>query len=324
MEKPEIIHQGRMDKQAEKSKVLDGALATLIPQEEHIAPAHEKEQDLIGKLSKSQDLQKMLAKLLQVTGGLGYDWGNTLLREILSKFNLLDKAENTLYWATWVSLRAFCRVAWKCKIYGEMFPEYGAGVVVGNHVSHADPFFISQAIHRKVIWMSKEENFQTPIVRSIFKNYGAFPVKRGAHDEVAWAKGKEIIARGDWLGMFPEGTRSFDGTLGEFHTGAIRMAIEARVPIVPIVTAGLEKVLPKGGLFIKIGTPVSILVGRPIYYEEYYDSEITYSRLQELTQKLKNIMTEMLAELHEIHALRDGTTLRNSEKELSIGYPPRK
>ncbi len=316
MEKPEVVHQ----KHVEKQEVVDGALATLVPREE-LALQGEKEKGLLGKLSKSQELQKTLSKILEATGGLGYDWANTLVREILSKFGLLDKAENTLYWTTWIGLRLLCRSAWNCKIYGEMFPEYGSGVVVGNHVSHADPFFIGQSVHRKIIWMSKEENFQTPIVRSIFRNYGAFPVKRGAHDEEAWAKGKEVIARGDWLGMFPEGTRSFDGTLGEFHTGAIRMAIEARVPIVPIVTTGLEKVLPKGGLFFKIGTPVSMLVGKPITYEEYYDSELTYARLQELTDKLKAVMTDMLAELHDIHHLRDGTTLRENEKELSIGYP---
>jgi 1-acyl-sn-glycerol-3-phosphate acyltransferase len=317
MDKTRVVHSDQAEK--EKQKVIDGALATLVPGEE-LALREQKEKDLLGKISKSQELQKTLSKILEATGGLGFDWGNTLVQEILSKLGLTEKAQNTLYWFTWISLRSLTRALWKMKIYGEMFPDYGTGVVVGNHVSHVDPFLIGQAVSRKVIWMSKEENFQTPIIKSIFANYGAFPVKRGAHDEEAWVKGKEVLKK-DWLGMFPEGTRSWDGTLGEFHTGSIRMAVEARVPIVPVVSAGVEKVLPKGALFFKIGPVISMMIGKPIYYEEYYDTELTYARLQELTDKLKGVMTEMLGELHEIHQLRDGTTLRETEKELSIGYP---
>ncbi|OLS13363.1 MAG: 1-acyl-sn-glycerol-3-phosphate acyltransferase [Promethearchaeota archaeon CR_4] len=317
MEKTEVIQK----KDQEKEKIVDGALATTMLQSEQIALTNKKSKDFFTSISKSQDFQKMLSKVLESTGGLGIDLMNNVFVDILEKLGLFEKMSKTLYWSTWLWLRTFFRIAWKGRVYGDMFPEYGSGIFVGNHVSHLDPFMLSQAIHKRVIWMSKEENFQTPIVRSIFKNFGAFPLKRGTHDEVAWATAKEVLKTDNWLGMFPEGTRSFDGTLGEFHTGPIRMAIEARVPIVPVVSAGLEKILPKGGLFIKLGVPVSIMVGSPIYYEEYYDTELTYALLEELADKLKAVMTDMLDKLHAIHHLRDGSSLHETEKQLSIGYP---
>jgi len=317
MAKSEVVQ----DKEEEKQKIVDGALATAITSSQQAALSQKKESDLLSTVSHSQDLQKTLSKILETTGGFGYDWLNDIWRSVLDKLGLLDKVERTTYWVTWLWLRTFFKIAWKGRIYGEMFPDFGSGIFVGNHVSHVDPFILAQAIQKRVVWMSKEENFQTPIVRSIFKNYSAFPLKRGAHDEEAMAKVRSVLKTDSWVGWFPEGTRSYDGTLGEFHTGPIRMAIEERVPIVPVVSAGLEKVLPKGSLFIKLGTPVSIMIGKPVYYDEYYDSELTYAKLQELADKLKATMTDMLTELHAIHRLRDGTSLHETEKQLSIGYP---
>ncbi|HMF29844.1 MAG TPA: lysophospholipid acyltransferase family protein [Candidatus Lokiarchaeia archaeon] len=307
----------------EKQRNVDENMATAA-----VATDQEQGQELqanvLGTLSTSKGLQKALSKILKSTQGLGFDWANKVWRDVLAQFGLIDKAEKTLYWITWVGLRTLCRLAWKCHVYGEMFPEYGAGIVVGNHVSHVDPFFISQAVHRRVLWMSKDENFETPIITSIFRNYGAFPVARGQHDEEAMNHAKQVITNGDWLGMFPEGTRSLTADLLPFHTGAVRLAIEMQVPIVPVITAGIRKVLPKGSLFIKVGTPISIMVGKAIYYEEYYGKTPTYNNLQNLTDELQTIVYEMRKELNDIHGLRDGSTLRDTEQQLSIGYPKAK
>jgi hypothetical protein len=63
------------------------------------------------------------------------------------------------------------------------------------------------------------------------------------------------------------------------------------------------------------------MVGKPIYYEDFYDKAPTYYDLQNLTDELRNIVFEMREELNGIHALRDGSALKETEHQLSIGYP---
>ncbi|GAH16464.1 unnamed protein product [marine sediment metagenome] len=115
--------------------------------------------------------------------------------------------------------------------------------------------------------MSKLDNFKTPIVKTLFNNLGAFKVDRET-PERGWQKAKEIIQGGEWIGIFPESTRSKDGTLGEFKTGAVRLAVEMQVPIVPMAVVGSRNALKKGNLVMK-PTQVKVRVGNPIDYHDY-------------------------------------------------------
>ncbi len=238
---------------------------------------------------------------------------NDFARKVLSKFDLEDKfvALNWWGWAfPWI--RYICRAYWNLRVEGEMFPEYGGIIYCTNHVSHIDPFFVSAAIQRRVEWMSKEENFETPLMRTLFKNLGAFPVKRGEKDEWAYNKATKVLEKGGVLGMFPEGTRSYDGTIGEFRSGSIRLAIENEVPIVPGCVIGSKNALPKGKLVMKPAT-VTVRVGEPIYYDGYYGKDISYEQAQRLAAELR----EKVVELHELDNLDE----IKYDSELSIGGP---
>ena len=123
----------------------------------------------------------------------------------------------------------------------EKVPKSGPVVIVPNHKSFWDPFFVALPLGRRVHFMGKAEHFEGPMA-PVFLALGAFPVKRGESDAEALETARAILARGDALALFPEGTRVPDpDALGQPKRGAARLAIEAGAPLVPAAISGTEK-----------------------------------------------------------------------------------
>jgi 1-acyl-sn-glycerol-3-phosphate acyltransferase len=197
-----------------------------------------------------------------------------------------------------------------------MFPEYGPGILVANHESHLDPYFFGAACHRRIRYMSKLDNFKTPLVRSLFANLGAFKLDR-ENPEQAWELAKSILREGEWVGIFPEGTRSREENgweLQEFKTGAVRLAIEMKVPIVPMAVIGSRYALPKGKLVMK-PTQVKVRVGDPIYYDQYDINKISYDDIKRLSAELRQVVLDLRE-----YVIVDPRK-QKKEEELSIGSP---
>jgi 1-acyl-sn-glycerol-3-phosphate acyltransferase len=117
-------------------------------------------------------------------------------------------------------------------------PEAGAAFIAPNHKSLMDVFFIGLATRRHVRFMAKTEVFRWPLT-GVFLRLGAFPIRRGEHDEQALETARAILAQGGVVVVFPEGTRVQDpDALGAPHHGAGRLALETGAPIVPAAIAG--------------------------------------------------------------------------------------
>jgi 1-acyl-sn-glycerol-3-phosphate acyltransferase len=91
--------------------------------------------------------------------------------------------------------------------------------------------------------MSKVENFKNPIIRMLMQQLGSFPVERGSTDRGALQHALTVLAAGEILGMFPEGTRTHGNGLTEAKTGTAHLAMRANTPIIPVVLYGTEKIL---------------------------------------------------------------------------------
>jgi 1-acyl-sn-glycerol-3-phosphate acyltransferase len=243
------------------------------------------------------------------------DWLNDKYRRFLEMQHITETEGELQWWAAYIYVKETLRLLFNHKVenpYKTLFPEYGPGIIVSNHESHFDPFFIGASCHRRIRWMSKIENFKTPIVRTLFTNLGAFRLDRD-NPEPGWDIAKEMIEKGGWVGIFPEGTRTEDGSLGEFRTGAVRLAIEKKVPIVPTCVIGSRAALPKGKLVLK---PARVItrVGLPIYYDEYNTDTVSYQDIRRLSDQLRQ----------EVIDLMDGNYHLEEEekvKQLSIGSP---
>lgn len=269
-------------------------------EQEEVLPYKQKKFNFLNKMMKSN----------------AFDLGNDLLVKALKSLGLKEKFHELQWWAATIWAQEAMRRLWNHTYHlvgKELIPEYGGCIVVGNHVSHLDPFFISGSIHRPTHWMSKKENFQTPIVRTLFKNLKAFKVDRGTKDQKAWDKAKSLLQNGKIVGMFPEGTRTEDGSMGEFHTGAVRLAIECGVPIVPCAVQGSKNALPKGKLIMK-PAKVHVKVGKAIYYTDYIAGKIDYDDAKKLSNELRDVVVDLFEG-------RNPYEKPEEKPELSIGSP---
>jgi len=119
-------------------------------------------------------------------------------------------------------------------------PATGGLIVVSNHLNNADPPMIQRALPRYVCFMAKREMIEAPIVGPLFRAWGAFPVRRGEADLHALREACRVVQSGELLMMFPEGTRSRTGKIGDGHPGTAIIARRTGAPILPVAITGTE------------------------------------------------------------------------------------
>lgn len=121
-------------------------------------------------------------------------------------------------------------------------PREGALVLAPNHFSQMDHFFVGVYLRRKIRFMAKSQMFGPPVLTSIYKHGGVFPVRRGQHDEEAFKTAFTLIDQGEMLLVYAEGGRSRSQELGEPKPGIGRIALESGAPIVPVAIHGSARV----------------------------------------------------------------------------------
>jgi glycerol-3-phosphate dehydrogenase (NAD(P)+) len=148
-----------------------------------------------------------------------------------------------VYWPARALLVPFFLVYFRMRRIGrEHLPRSGPLLLASNHRSFLDPFLIGTLVRRPVYYMAKRELFAHPLVAWLLSSLGAFPVDRGAGDAEAIETGRAILARGDCVVLFPEGTRVRPGPLGRPRRGVGRLALETGAPVAPVAVIGTEDV----------------------------------------------------------------------------------
>jgi 1-acyl-sn-glycerol-3-phosphate acyltransferase len=148
-----------------------------------------------------------------------------------------------IYWTLRAILVPIFLVYFRMERIGrEHLPRAGPLLLASNHRSFLDPFVIGMLVRRPVYYFAKRELFEKRWQAWVLNALGAFPVDRGAGDREAMATAREILARGDCVVVFPEGTRVRPGPLGSPHRGIGRLALESGAPVAPIAVIGTEDV----------------------------------------------------------------------------------
>jgi len=145
----------------------------------------------------------------------------------------------------------------------EHIPRRGAVIVASNHRSFLDPFVIATMARRPMYYVAKKELFNKRWQAWVLTALGAFPVDRGANDTDMIDTAKAILARGDIVLIFAEGTRIRPGALGQPKRGVGRLALETGAPVVPIAVIGTEAI--RRGWRIR-PHKVRIRAGRPLTF----------------------------------------------------------
>lgn len=153
-----------------------------------------------------------------------------------------------IYRLTWLFLRASMRTLLRWRIVdADLVPKTGGVILASNHVSNLDPPVVGVGIWRPCAYMAKEELFTNRFFAWYIRKLNAFPVKRGSADRASLKHALEVLEAGWPLVMFPEGTRSETGELGEAEMGVGMIAYRSGVPVVPAYVRGTNQVMPKGG-----------------------------------------------------------------------------
>jgi len=180
---------------------------------------------------------------------------------------------------------------------------YG-GVLMSNHASHLDPpMFIYLSKHYPLHFLVKHTLFYFPVFGQSLWAMGHIYVNRSKRADAFQSldKAAASIAEGKRIYVFPEGTRTNDGSLGPFKKGGFHLAIKAKVPILPAGIAGTFEILPPGIRSKGMG-PVAVVFGEPIPTNEYTlenkDELIqrVHSEIQHLKSRADEIRLEMLSE----------------------------
>ncbi|MCM1981975.1 MULTISPECIES: lysophospholipid acyltransferase family protein [Oscillatoriophycideae] len=164
----------------------------------------------------------------------------------------------------WSIVSPTLHLAFRGRIYGaETVPMQGPLIVVCNHASDFDPPLLSNCVRRPVAFMAKEELFKIPVLSTLIRWYGAYPVKRGRADRAALRAAQQAIADGWAVGLFLEGTRTPDGRIYHPKLGAAMIAKKVQAPLLPVCLWGTQHILGKGQSFPR-PAPVTVRFGELI------------------------------------------------------------
>ena len=171
-------------------------------------------------------------------------------------------------------------------------PEHGAAIIASNHLSYSDHYFMPSVVPRQIFFISKAQHFDVPIQRWFFEQVGVIPLRRGEGDNEAFTRSLQVLAEGDLFGIYPEGTRSTDGKLHKGRTGVARLALLAKVPVIPVGMIGTDKVLPKGKKLPRLDK-VTIHVGAPLEFAQHYGQESDRKVTREITDRVMQAIRDL-------------------------------
>jgi 1-acyl-sn-glycerol-3-phosphate acyltransferase len=175
----------------------------------------------------------------------------------------------------------------------ENVPRTGPAILASNHLSFSDHFFAPLPLPRKVVFLAKSEYFtgrgiKGLVSKAFFHGLGQLPIDRtgGAASERALRTGLRVLAAGELLGIYPEGTRTPDGRLYRGKTGVARLALEGRVPVIPTAMIGGFEFQPPGRITPRLTIRPGVRFGKPLDFSRYYGLEEDRIVLRAMTDEI--------------------------------------
>jgi 6-phosphofructokinase 1 len=198
------------------------------------------------------------------------------------------------YWVAKYTLGVALRLVFRPWSRGRKnVPRRGPVILVSNHLSFADHFFGPLPLPRKVVFLAKSEYFTGKGVKGLlskafFSGVGQIPIDRTGGDasDRALRSGLRVLASGNVLGIYPEGTRSPDGRLYKGKTGVARLALESRAPVVACAMIGTFEFLPPGTRHPQLKVRPGVIFGPPMEFSRFYGKETERAALRAVTDEI--------------------------------------
>ena len=174
-----------------------------------------------------------------------------------------------LYSLVHVICRLLAIIFLKLRVSGrENIPEGGA-VLASNHQSYFDPALISVTLNRPVYFLARKELFEANwFFGWLIRNINAIPIERRTFDSTGLRQAIEVLQKGGLLVVFPEGTRTSNGEIGEIRKGVSLLGEKANVPLVPTLIDGAYQAWPRRHKLPVRFSPVRVRFAKPLWLDK--------------------------------------------------------
>jgi len=192
--------------------------------------------------------------------------------------------------ARWVC-RVFCIIFFDLRVYGrENIPNKGAFILISNHQSFLDPLFCGVGIRRHLNFLARDSLFANSFFSMVLSSVNTIPVRRGEADLSAIRKVIARLEAGQGVCLYPEGTRSADGRIGELRKGFGLLSSRSGAALIPTIVEGAFECWPKGKRLFSPGRVV-------VCYSEPISSELVSSMgagelIRLVTERLRGLQND--------------------------------
>jgi len=195
----------------------------------------------------------------------------------------------------WARLLIFCSGS-RMKVSGiSHFPREGGLIIASNHQGAFDILILLASMPVYFRFVAKSELFGVPFLGWYMSLAGYVPIERNigssAHRTISGFS--EVLDRGDNILIFPEGTRSRDGSLGPFKRGSLMAAYNSGATVIPVAISGSYEMMPKKSVLIK-RVPIKVNIGRPVSFKEHRDRKISREEYESELSKLHGMIETLL------------------------------
>jgi 1-acyl-sn-glycerol-3-phosphate acyltransferase len=217
-----------------------------------------------------------------------------------------EKSRPSIFWPLAVTCLPAIGVLAAIKLEGgENLPREGAFVIAPNHYTEIDPLIVAAAVWRAgraPRFMAKDSLFRVPVLGWVLRATGMVPVARASSSASARATldaSEQLVEQGSGVIVYPEGTLTRDPGMWPMRgkTGAVRLALEADVPLYPMAQWGTQQIMARYGKKLDVWPPrkkVRVVIGPPVDLDEYRGKPLTPTTLAAATTLLMNDITRLL------------------------------
>jgi 1-acyl-sn-glycerol-3-phosphate acyltransferase len=204
------------------------------------------------------------------------------------------------YRAFWHVGQGIFRIYFRYQVFNrERVPVEGPIIIAANHESYIDPLIVGGAAPRELHFLARESALRHPLGGKLLRYFNAMPIKLDGGTAGGLRAGLEVLKAGNILTLFPEGTRTPDGTVQPFRSGVGLIAAKSAAPVLPVRIFGMHRVY---GRHLRFPRPYRVVVkiGHPLTFDELRAEMATASKA-----RLKEIYQEMADQIREaVIALR--------------------
>jgi 1-acyl-sn-glycerol-3-phosphate acyltransferase len=204
-----------------------------------------------------------------------------------------------IYFLGWSFFRIFFRLYNRAEVFdAHNVPKEGPAILASNHASFIDPPLVGSATNREINYLARESLFRFPVIGWILRSVNAVPVDREGGGAAGLRAIFDRLVRGGAIILFPEGTRTPDGTLQKAKSGIGLTVIKSEAPVVPVRVFGTFEAFNRHH---KVPRPrrVAVRFGKPMNFSELREEAktCTKQRLKEIYQQVADELMRAIAEL---------------------------